>query len=144
VTVESDRGRTSAWAAARAQGWRERGRAKGRNYQLRAIENGVPMVDIENNVNAAISTAANLIRNTAPYNVNGTNVTVGVWDGGGVRTTHQELTGRVSHHGRRGCWMITPPTWAAPSRPAGRWRRPWVWRPGCVLIPMNGPRTRPK
>lgn len=96
VRVESDRARTSAWAMARAQGWRERGRVKGRNYQLRSLENGVPMVDIENNVNAAISTAANLIRNTAPYNVNGTNVTVGVWDGGGVRSTHQELTGRVS------------------------------------------------
>jgi hypothetical protein len=96
VRLEADRGRTSAWAAARAQGWRERGRIKGRNYQLRAIENGVPMVDIENNVDAAISTAANLIRNIAPYNVNGTNVTVGVWDGGGVRTTHQELTGRVA------------------------------------------------
>lgn len=96
VRVETDRARTSAWAVARAQGWRERGRVRGRNYQLRAIENGVPMVDIENNVNAAISTAANLIRNTAPYNVNGTNVTVGVWDGGGVRTTHQELAGRVT------------------------------------------------
>ncbi len=96
LRVETDQARTSAWAVARAQGWRERGRVKGRNYQLRAIENGVPMVDIENNVNAAISTAANLIRNTAPYNVNGSNVTVGIWDGGGVRSTHQEFGGRVT------------------------------------------------
>jgi autotransporter-associated beta strand protein len=44
------------------------------------------------NVNAAISTAANLVQ-ASPYNLNGSGVTVGVWDGGGVRTTHQEFTG---------------------------------------------------
>jgi hypothetical protein len=96
VRAEVDEARTSAWAVARTQGWRVKGQVRGRNYQLRAIENGVPLVDIENNVNAAISTAANLIRNTAPYNVNGSNLTVGVWDGAGVRTTHQELAGRVT------------------------------------------------
>lgn len=48
------------------------------------------------NVNAAISTAADLVRNTAPYNVNGGNWIAGVWDGGSARATHQEFGGRVT------------------------------------------------
>lgn len=47
------------------------------------------------NVSAAISTAANLVQ-AAPYNLNGTNILVGVWDGGAVRPTHQEMNGRVT------------------------------------------------
>ena len=46
------------------------------------------------NANAAISSAANLVA-PAPYSLDGTGVKVGVWDGGSVRETHQELTGRV-------------------------------------------------
>ena len=48
------------------------------------------------NLNAGISTAANLIRNTAPYNVNGSGIAAGIWDGGNVRATHTEFfNGRV-------------------------------------------------
>ncbi len=47
------------------------------------------------NRNAAISAAANLVH-PAPYNLTGQGVKVGVWDGGSVRNTHQELTGRVT------------------------------------------------
>ena len=48
------------------------------------------------NANAAISTGANLIRQTAPYNLDGSGIKVGVWDGGSVRNTHQEFrTNRV-------------------------------------------------
>ncbi len=47
------------------------------------------------NLNAAISTAANLVQ-AAPYGLTGINVLVGVWDGGAVRPTHQEMTGRVA------------------------------------------------
>jgi subtilisin family serine protease len=48
------------------------------------------------NANAAISTGANLIRQTAPYNLSGSGIKVGVWDGGSVRNTHQEFrTNRV-------------------------------------------------
>ncbi len=48
------------------------------------------------NANAAISTGANLIRQTAPYNLDGSGIRVGVWDGGSVRNTHQEFrTNRV-------------------------------------------------
>ena len=47
------------------------------------------------NVNAAISNGANLL-NPAPYNLDGTGIRVGIWDQARVRSTHQELTGRVT------------------------------------------------
>jgi hypothetical protein len=47
------------------------------------------------NVNAAISSGANLLSPT-PYNLDGTGIRVGIWDEARVRSTHQELTGRVT------------------------------------------------
>jgi len=44
------------------------------------------------NKNAAISSAANLLA-PAPYNLDGSGIKVGVWDGGSIRSTHQEFTG---------------------------------------------------
>ncbi len=84
--------RTMAWKRAAAEGWSP----KGPGYELQAIEGDRIYIYHTMNVNAAISTAANLIRNTAPYNANGAGRTVGVWDEGAVRSTHQELTGRVT------------------------------------------------
>ena len=46
-------------------------------------------------VNAAISNGANLL-NPAPYNLDGTGIRVGIWDQARVRSTHQELAGRVT------------------------------------------------
>ena len=42
------------------------------------------------NADAAISTAADLVR-TSPYTLDGSGLTVGVWDAGGGRPTHQEF-----------------------------------------------------
>jgi len=64
-------------------------------HELMAIHNGKPLYYYTLNVNAAISTAANLVCNTAPYNVDGSGVDVGVWDGGSVMTNHQEFGSRV-------------------------------------------------
>ena len=47
------------------------------------------------NKNGAISTGANLLA-PAPYSLDGTGLKVGVWDGGPVLGTHQELTGRIT------------------------------------------------
>ena len=59
-------------------------------------ERGVPVYLTTHNVNAAISTGANVL-NAAPYDLRGTNaLTVAVWDGGSARSTHQEFGGRVS------------------------------------------------
>jgi hypothetical protein len=55
-----------------------------------------PLYRVTNNKNAAISTAANLIRAT-PYGLDGTGVKVGVWDAGSIRSTHRELTGRITN-----------------------------------------------
>lgn len=64
--------------------------------ELMAIRNRRPIYYATKNVNAAISTAANLVRNTSPYNLAGSGVVVGVWDGGSVLASHVEFaTGRV-------------------------------------------------
>ena len=47
------------------------------------------------NVNAAISNGANLL-SPVPYNLDGTGIRVGIWDEARVRSTHQELAGRVT------------------------------------------------
>jgi len=47
------------------------------------------------NVNAAISNGSNLL-NPAPYNLDGTGIRVGIWDEARIRSTHQELLGRVT------------------------------------------------
>jgi hypothetical protein len=57
-------------------------------YDFRGEE---PLYRTTLNANAAISTGANLIRQTPPYNLDGSGIKVGVWDGGSVRNTHQEF-----------------------------------------------------
>jgi hypothetical protein len=57
-------------------------------YDFRGEE---PLYRTTLNANAAISTCANLIRQTAPYNLDGAGIKVGVWDAGSVRNTHQEF-----------------------------------------------------
>jgi len=87
--------KTAAWEIAERQGWPAKGRIGDIIFELMAIEGDRVYVYKTCNVNAAISIGANLIRNTLPYNVNGAGLIVGIWDGGAVRTTHQEFGGRV-------------------------------------------------
>ncbi|VGO22503.1 S8 family serine peptidase [Pontiella sulfatireligans] len=68
----------------------------GRLYELTELRNGEPVYYVTFNYHAAISTAADKVRNTTPYNLNGDGLTVGVWDEGSVRNTHQEFGTRVS------------------------------------------------
>ncbi|MBM3914286.1 MAG: hypothetical protein FJ351_07600, partial [Sphingomonadales bacterium] len=61
-------------------------------------ENGQLLYRTTYNLHAAISTGANLIRQTLPYSLSGNGIKVGVWDGGLVRNTHVEFsTSRVVH-----------------------------------------------
>ncbi len=92
------RAKQQAWATARAQGLPVKGRtADGNSWELMAIDdNGRAVYYVTDNVNAAISTGASLIRNVAPYNLNGAGLAIGLWDEAGARPTHQELTGRVT------------------------------------------------
>lgn len=62
---------------------------------LHDFRGDAPIYRAISNANAAISSGANLL-SPAPYSLNGTGMRVGVWDGGSVRSTHQELTGRVT------------------------------------------------
>ena len=62
-----------------------------RTFELDKLseDDGSPLFLYTDNVNAAISTAVNQIRDVSPYEVNGTNQLVGIWDGGSVLPTHQ-------------------------------------------------------
>lgn len=77
-------------------GWQLSGRAKRGIFELMRLKNGMPLYRITNNIDAAISTGANFVRNTAPFNVNGGGLTVGIWDGGAVSASHQEFGSRVT------------------------------------------------
>ncbi len=79
------------WAAARGISMRHEYNGKVR--ELMAIRDGRPVIYSTKNADAAISTTANLVRDTSPYNVDGSGVTVGVWDGGAVLSTHSEFSG---------------------------------------------------
>lgn len=70
-------------------------RPDGRVRELMRWEGESPLYYGTLNANAAISTGADRIR-SVPHLADGAGWTVGVWDGGGIRTTHQELTGRVA------------------------------------------------
>ncbi|MBN2783870.1 MAG: S8 family serine peptidase, partial [Pontiellaceae bacterium] len=69
----------------------------GQVMELVGIRDGRHVWYTTQNYGAAISTAADKVRNTSPYNVDGSGVTVGVWDAGCVMTNHQELVGRVTN-----------------------------------------------
>ena len=88
--------KTNAIAWAEANGIPPRQQTAGGVRELMAVWDGKPVYYTTANANAAISTGASLIRQTAPYSVDGSAVRIGVWDGGSVRATHQEFGGRVT------------------------------------------------
>lgn len=65
--------------------------------ELQGFDDDGPIYFSSLNVNAAISSGASQIRGqAAPYDLDGTGVTVGVWDGGVAKTSHREFqNGRV-------------------------------------------------
>ena len=68
-------------------------RPNGATQELVDFDGEMPVYFTTHNANAAISTGANLVRST--YAVQGSGITIGVWDGGSARSTHQEFGGRV-------------------------------------------------
>jgi hypothetical protein len=62
----------------------------GRVQELAGFENGRPVYFTTHNTHAAISTGANLLR-LAPYSLDGAGLTIGMWDGGAGRASHQEF-----------------------------------------------------
>lgn len=66
----------------------------GRVQEIYDFDQLRPRYWITHNANAAISTGANLLRNS-PYGLSGGGVTIGMWDGGSGRSTHQEFDSRL-------------------------------------------------
>ena len=65
----------------------------GPNFTLVGFDGDVPRYQHPENVNAAISTAANQVRSISPFNVDGTGWKMGLWEWGGIpRLTHQEFS----------------------------------------------------
>lgn len=63
----------------------------GRVQELAGFENGQPVYFTTHNLNAAISTGAHVLR-LAPYSLAGSGLTIGMWDGGSGRASHQEFS----------------------------------------------------
>jgi hypothetical protein len=96
LAEKSQQQKNAAHSIAHRQGWPVKSSKGRRSYELMAIIDGHLVYNQTCNVNSAISQAVNLVRNTPPYNLNGSNLTVGVWDAGDVRDTHQEFDTRVA------------------------------------------------
>lgn len=96
ATARSERAKRDAVTWARSVGMPLRYDVDAVTRELMALDSeGRPVYYSTFNVNAAISTAANILRDNVNYALHGLSVTVGVWDGGSVRAIHQEFGGRV-------------------------------------------------
>ena len=63
--------------------------------ELQYFENGRPVYFKTYNLDAAESISTDEVWQS-PYNLDGNGITAAIWDGGMVRNTHQELSGRVT------------------------------------------------
>lgn len=68
-------------------------RANGVIQEIAGFEGETPVYLTTHNANAAISTGANLVRSALA--IDGGGVTIGMWDGGSGRATHQEFGTRM-------------------------------------------------
>jgi len=95
-TERSNNNKVNAVAWAQQHGLPVRYEINGVTRELMALDpEGRPLYYSTANVNAAVSTAANILRDSTSYLLPGNSVTVGVWDAGSVLSTHQEFGGRV-------------------------------------------------
>jgi hypothetical protein len=92
---KADRNKHEARQWARERGLNMRYEDGTRFSELMAIRDGKPVYYITDNDDAAMSTATDAVRDTGPYNVSGSGVTVGIWDGGLVYSAHREFAGRI-------------------------------------------------
>ncbi|MCD6660357.1 MAG: S8 family serine peptidase [Lentimicrobium sp.] len=72
--------------------------SEGRFMELERFVNGIPRYRITDNIVAAASVSTSPLwqGGSTGLNLSGNGVLMGIWDGGGVRTTHQEFGGRVT------------------------------------------------
>lgn len=96
LTEKSRAAKAKARAWAKARGIPVRYEQEHQVSELMFLLNNRPVFFKTLNAEAAVITATDLVRNTAPYNLNGSGQIVGIWDAGAVRSTHQEFGGRVN------------------------------------------------
>ncbi|MBN1153337.1 S8 family serine peptidase [candidate division KSB1 bacterium] len=72
-------------------------REDGTKIELQRIRQNIPIYYMTLNLNAAKTVSADRVwpGGDAGLNLTGQGITIGQWDGGGVRTTHQEFAGRA-------------------------------------------------
>jgi len=82
----------------RQNGWIIRQETPTGVIELQAIVDGMPKYYMTHNADAAdsISTDECLPGGSSGLGLTGSGVTLGIWDGGGVRTSHQEYVGRAT------------------------------------------------
>lgn len=97
-TERSQQQRHQAWSKAEKQGWHPSGVQKNRPFELQAVEDGLVLMKATRNEQAALLTGTDLIRDPGTLGLRGLGETVGIWDVGNVRTTHQEFRNRIT------CW----------------------------------------
>ena len=68
-------------------------RPNGAVQEIAAFDGDTPVYFTTHNANAAISTGADLVRSV--HAADGSGVTIGLWDGGSGRASHQEFSGRM-------------------------------------------------
>ena len=96
LAQEAREQKSAALEKALKHGWQIKGKSGHNVYELMGVLDDRIIYKQTCNINSAITSAVDPTRNTAPYNLNGQGFTVGLWDGGDVRDSHQELAGRVS------------------------------------------------
>ena len=90
-----------AWEMAKIKGWKtlfNSDKNGGITELIRINKYGNPVYYTTDNVGAALTTRANRLNSggSLGLNLDGQNMTIGIWDGGRVRTTHNLLTGRAT------------------------------------------------
>ena len=99
IAQAADQAKAAAWARARAEGWEPAGMNEDESggFELMAIHEDQLYVYETSNRDSAISVSADVAITLPPANkASAAGITVGIWDQGGVRTTHREFGGRAT------------------------------------------------
>ncbi|WP_298221031.1 S8 family serine peptidase [Flavobacterium sp.] len=92
--------KAAAWNMAATKNWKTKFTTVngGLKELIRLDENNNPIYFTTDNVGAALTTRANRLNSggSLGLSLDGQNMTIGIWDGGKVRDTHNLLTGRVT------------------------------------------------
>jgi subtilisin family serine protease len=116
LKLKAERNRFQAYEQAGKKGWMIKKKWDDGTYaELKELgRNGIPVYFLTNNLNAAKTVSTNKVWNggSAGLNLSGSGITLREWDESGVRTSHQELTGRVTQ-GDAGTYFATHSTHVA-------------------------------